>query len=92
MRDKHHREALGNALANRATFRIYCGGRVVRCSLSAVHHLASIVVPGAAELFEMLQVQELSRHGRVFDAAVTMAGGVIGLSTGWLFVQFAMPR
>jgi hypothetical protein len=30
----------------------------------------------------MLQVQEPSRHGRVFDAAVKMAGGIIGLNAG----------
>lgn len=39
-------------------------------------------VLGAAALFEMLQVQEPSRHGRVFDAAVKMAGGIIGLNAG----------
>jgi hypothetical protein len=54
--------------------------------------LAAFVVLGAAALFEVLQVLEPSRHGRVFDAAVKMAGGVIGLCAGWLFAKFAMRR
>lgn len=62
------------------------GERVVRHSLSAAHYLASIIVLGAGALFEMLQVKELSRDGRVFDATMKMAGGVIGLSAGWLFM------
>jgi len=40
----------------------------------------------------MLHVQEPSRHGRVFDATVKMAGDVVGSSAGWLFVRFAMHR
>lgn len=77
---------------DRASFRIYGGRRVVRRSLSVAHCLASIVVLGAAALFERLQVQEPSRHGCVFDATVKMAGGVIGSSAGWLFVKFAIRR
>jgi len=66
-----------------------------RCSPQPIRgtlYLASIVVLGAAALFERLQLQEPSRHGCVFDATVKMAGGVIGLSAGGLFVQFAIRR
>ncbi|MFZ5736668.1 MAG: hypothetical protein ACOY6K_07290 [Pseudomonadota bacterium] len=43
---------------------------------------AAAVVIGAAVLFELLQVLEPSRHGRLFDASVKLAGGTAGLAVG----------
>ncbi|NEV76388.1 hypothetical protein DYI24_04940 [Rhodopseudomonas sp. BR0C11] len=43
---------------------------------------AAMIVLGAAVLFELLQVLEASRHGRLFDASVKLAGGAIGLAAG----------
>jgi hypothetical protein len=44
--------------------------------------LAAVIVLGAAVLFELLQVLEPSRHGRLFDASVKLAGGSFGLAAG----------
>lgn len=43
---------------------------------------AALIVLGAAVLFELLQLLEASRHGRLFDASVKIAGGAIGLAAG----------
>jgi hypothetical protein len=45
---------------------------------------AAVVVLGAAVLLELLQLLAPSRHGRLFDAGVKVAGGMIGLSAGWI--------
>jgi hypothetical protein len=45
---------------------------------------AAIVVLGAAVILELLQLLAPSRHGRVFDASVKVAGGVVGLCAGWV--------
>ncbi|ABD05715.1 conserved hypothetical protein [Rhodopseudomonas palustris HaA2] len=52
---------------------------------------AAAIVLGAALLFEILQVLAPSRHGRLFDAAVKLSGGTVGLIAGWLAVRW-MPR
>jgi hypothetical protein len=52
---------------------------------------AAAVVLGAAALFELLQVLEPSRHGRLFDAGVKLSGGSFGLIVGWLLVRW-LPR
>ena len=44
--------------------------------------LVSIVVLGATALFEVLQLAEPSRHGRVIDAMVKLIGGGAGLVAG----------
>src|SRR3954447_7020134 len=45
---------------------------------------AAIVVLGAAVMLELLQLLAPSRHGRLFDAGVKVAGGAIGLAAGWI--------
>jgi len=53
---------------------------------------AALIVLGAAVLFELLQVLEPSRHGRIFDASVKLAGGSIGLAAGSLFARLTGRR
>jgi glycopeptide antibiotics resistance protein len=48
--------------------------------------LAVVIALGSALLLEALQLLEPSRHGRVFDAIVKVAGGAIGLSLGQLLL------
>ena len=43
---------------------------------------AAVVVLGAAVLAP-------SRHGRLFDAGVKVAGGMVGLCTGWMLVRLS---
>jgi hypothetical protein len=45
---------------------------------------AAVVVLGAAVMLELLQLLAPSRHGRLFDAGVKVAGGMIGLCAGWI--------
>jgi hypothetical protein len=54
--------------------------------------LASLVVIGAAILLEAFQLLEPSRHGRLFDASVKIAGGLIGLGGGWVFARLTRHR
>lgn len=49
--------------------------------------VAAMIVIGSAVVFELLQVLEATRHGRVFDAAVKIVGGISGLSAGWVLAQ-----
>lgn len=44
----------------------------------------TVVVLGVAVLLEALQLLTPSRHGRVFDLAVKLAGGSAGMVAGWL--------
>jgi hypothetical protein len=44
---------------------------------------AAVVVLGTAIMLELLQLLAPSRHGRLFDAGVKVAGGMIGLAAGW---------
>lgn len=46
--------------------------------------VAAIVVLGAAIALEILQLLSPSRHGRLFDAGVKIAGGLLGLGLGWV--------
>jgi hypothetical protein len=54
--------------------------------------LAAIVVIGTAILLESLQLLEPSRHGRLFDASVKIAGGLIGLGAGSIFARLTQRR
>jgi len=54
--------------------------------------LAAIVVIGTAVLLESLQLLEPSRHGRLFDASVKIAGGLIGLAAGSIFARLTQRR
>lgn len=42
------------------------------------------IVLGATVLLEVLQLLTPSRHGRLLDVAVKIAGGSVGLFAGWL--------
>jgi apolipoprotein N-acyltransferase len=53
---------------------------------------AAIVVLGAAVLFELLQLLSPSRHGRLFDASVKIAGGVFGLCVGFVTSRLGPRR
>jgi len=53
---------------------------------------AAAIVLGAAALFELLQLLAPSRHGRAFDAAVKIVGGMAGLTLGWLFARWTPRR
>lgn len=53
---------------------------------------AALIVLGAAVLFEILQLLSPSRHGRLFDAGVKVAGGMVGLAAGWLFATWFRRR
>ena len=44
--------------------------------------LAAAIAIGASLLLEALQALEPTRHGRLFDAAVKLAGGTVGLLLG----------
>jgi len=47
--------------------------------------LIAVLVLGTTAILEPLQVFEPSRHGRVVDALVKLAGGCVGLAAGYLF-------
>ena len=51
---------------------------------------AVFVALGSALLLEVLQLLEPSRHGRVFDAMVKVAGGTIGLMLGHLLLRIRL--
>jgi glycopeptide antibiotics resistance protein len=53
---------------------------------------AVVIVLGAAVAFELLQLLTSSRHGRLFDAGVKVAGGLIGLCAGWIVSRLAARR
>ena len=48
---------------------------------------SAAIVFGAALLLEVLQLLRPSRHGMAFDAAVKIAGGICGLTAGWLVAR-----
>ena len=54
--------------------------------------LAVFVALGSALLLEALQLLEPSRHGRVFDAMVKVAGGSIGLMLGQVLLRLRPRR
>jgi apolipoprotein N-acyltransferase len=45
---------------------------------------ATVIVVGAAVLFELLQLLVPSRHGTLADASVKVTGGFVGLCAGWV--------
>lgn len=49
--------------------------------------LAVCVALGSALLFEVLQVLEPTRHGRLFDALIKVAGGSAGLTLAQLLLR-----
>jgi hypothetical protein len=51
--------------------------------------LAAFVAIGAALALEALQVLAPTRHGRLFDAAVKLAGGTVGLLLGLAWQRHA---
>jgi hypothetical protein len=51
---------------------------------------AAMIVLGAAAMLELLQLLAPSRHGRLFDAGVKVAGGVTGLCAGWIVAQWSV--
>lgn len=52
----------------------------------------ALIVLSAAVIFELLQLLEPSRHGRLFDAGVKIAGGMAGLCSGWLRAKLSERR
>jgi hypothetical protein len=52
--------------------------------------IAAAIVIGAAIVFELLQLIEPSRHGRIFDAAVKIVGSMTGLTIGYIFSRLAL--
>jgi hypothetical protein len=53
---------------------------------------AAVIVLGAAVIFELLQLLAPSRHGRLLDADVKVAGGFIGLCAGWIVARMSGRR
>jgi apolipoprotein N-acyltransferase len=51
---------------------------------------AALVVLGAAVMLELLQLLAPSRHGRLFDAGVKVAGGVVGLYAEWIVLRMSV--
>lgn len=52
--------------------------------------IAAAIVIGAAVVFELLQLIEPSRHGRIFDAAVKIVGAMTGLTIGYIASRLAL--
>jgi hypothetical protein len=50
---------------------------------------AAVIVLGAAVMLELLQLLAPSRHGRLFDAGVKVAGGLVGLCAGWIVAHWS---
>ncbi|KIZ42488.1 MULTISPECIES: hypothetical protein [Rhodopseudomonas] len=53
---------------------------------------AAAIVLGSAILLEVFQWWAPSRHGRPLDAAVKVAGGIVGLTAGWLLTSLVRSR
>lgn len=49
--------------------------------------LVAALVLGATVALEVLQIVQPSRHGRVVDVIVKLAGGAAGLALGWLLTR-----
>lgn len=49
--------------------------------------LVAVIVLGSTLLLEVLQLASPSRHGRILDVAVKLAGGGAGLLAGWLLMR-----
>jgi VanZ family protein len=50
--------------------------------------LVCLIVLGSAALLELAQLLTVDRHGRVQDAVEKMAGGVLGILVGQVFIYF----
>jgi hypothetical protein len=50
--------------------------------------LVCLIVLGSAVLLELAQLLTVDRHGRVQDAVEKMAGGVLGVMVGRVFIHF----
>jgi len=50
--------------------------------------LVCLIVLGSAVLLELAQLLTSDRHGRVQDAVEKMAGGVLGILVGQVFIYF----
>jgi apolipoprotein N-acyltransferase len=53
---------------------------------------AALIVLGAAVVLELLQLLAPSRHGRLFDAGIKVAGGMVGLYSGWVVARLSAWR
>ncbi len=49
--------------------------------------LVSILVIGSTAVLELLQLVTPTRHGRMIDLEVKLAGAALGLAGGWLATQ-----
>ncbi len=49
--------------------------------------LIIVIVLGAAVAFEALQLVSVSRHGRLFDLGMKLAGGGLGIAVGTLLIR-----
>jgi VanZ family protein len=49
---------------------------------------ACLIVVGSAVLLEVFQLITPDRHGRIQDAIEKIAGGSLGIATGWLVLRF----
>ena len=54
--------------------------------------LVVALVLGSTLLLELLQFMSPSRHGRLVDVAVKLAGASAGLALGWLLVRLRNDR
>lgn len=54
--------------------------------------LIAVLVLGTTAILEPLQVFEPSRHGRLIDALVKLAGGCLGLAAGYIFNRLRRLR
>jgi VanZ family protein len=50
--------------------------------------LVGLIVVGSAVLLELAQLLTSDRHGRIQDALVKMAGGVLGIAAGRVILHF----
>ena len=50
--------------------------------------LVCLIVLGSAVLLELAQLLTVDRHGRVQDTVEKMAGGVLGILVGQVFIYF----
>jgi hypothetical protein len=54
--------------------------------------IVALLVLGSTVVLEALQLAAPSRHGRVIDMAVKLAGGSFGLFCGWLLAAWRARR
>jgi hypothetical protein len=63
-------------------------------ALAYPRHLGVVVliVIGSALTLELLQLLTPDRHGRVIDASIKAAGGLMGVGVGWLVYALMKAR